>query len=269
MKKNFYYLSLILGLFFGMVTFSACGGSDDDDNGSDATYSLSSLQGVWSGENSDHTLSFVAAFYSNNTTKLTMFKKTDSGYIPELSSEGTYEFDTRTGVITVTYSDDGSTETFTVANQQYSSFTLYIGSHAFSMKRYTGSDSNGSSSGGSSSGGGGSYDDDDYSGYDSGGSGSTTTRTKCEYCNGSGKCDDKRNGWNERYCHGDGKCWRCDGDGYYTTGLGGEVNCTDCDSPGYNPGLIGSSGKRGNGKCAQCHGSGKCQNCDGEGYIYK
>lgn len=256
MKKNFYYLSLILGLFFGMVTFSACGGSDDDDNGSDATYSLSSLQGVWSGENSDHTLSFVAAFYPNNTTKLTMFKKTDSGYIPELSSEGTFEFDTRTGVITVTYSDDGSTETFTVANQQYSSFTLYIGSHAFSMKRYTGSDSNGSSSGGSSSGGGGSYDDDDYSGYNSGGSGST--RTKCEYCNGSGKCDNLKNGWRSDYCHGDGKCWKCDGKGYWIDGLMSKHDpCTFCDDG------------KGNGKCDKCHGSGDCQNCGGEGYIYK
>lgn len=260
MKKNLYYLSLILGLFFGMVMFTACGGSDDDDNGSDATYSLSSLQGVWSGDNADHSLRFVAAFFPDYTTKLNMFKKTENGYVSELSSEGTYEFDTRTGVITVTYSDDGSTETFTVANQQYSSFTLYIGSHAFSMKRYTGSNSDGSSSGGSSSGGGSSYDDDDYSGYDSGGSGSgsTTTRTKCEYCNGSGKCDNLKNGWRSDYCHGDGKCWKCDGKGYWIDGLMSKHDpCTFCDDG------------KGNGKCDKCHGSGDCQNCDGEGYIYK
>ena len=31
MKKNFYYLSLMLGLVFGMTMFTACGGDDDDD----------------------------------------------------------------------------------------------------------------------------------------------------------------------------------------------------------------------------------------------
>lgn len=34
MKKNFYYLSLILGLVFGMMMFTACGGGDDG-NGND------------------------------------------------------------------------------------------------------------------------------------------------------------------------------------------------------------------------------------------
>ena len=33
MKKNFYYLSLILGLVLGMTMFTACGGGDDDNGG--------------------------------------------------------------------------------------------------------------------------------------------------------------------------------------------------------------------------------------------
>ena len=33
MKKNFYYLSLMLGLVFGMMMFTACGGDDDGDTG--------------------------------------------------------------------------------------------------------------------------------------------------------------------------------------------------------------------------------------------
>ena len=32
MKKNFYYLSLLLGLVFGMTMFTACGGDDDDSS---------------------------------------------------------------------------------------------------------------------------------------------------------------------------------------------------------------------------------------------
>ena len=32
MKKNFYYLSLMFGLFFGMTMFTACGGGDDGDD---------------------------------------------------------------------------------------------------------------------------------------------------------------------------------------------------------------------------------------------
>jgi hypothetical protein len=37
MKKNFFYLSLLLGLFFGMTMFTACGGDDDDNGGSGPT----------------------------------------------------------------------------------------------------------------------------------------------------------------------------------------------------------------------------------------
>lgn len=33
MKKNFYYLSLLLGLVLGMTMFTACGGDDDDNGG--------------------------------------------------------------------------------------------------------------------------------------------------------------------------------------------------------------------------------------------
>ncbi len=32
MKKNLYYMSLLLGLVFGMTMFTACGGDDDDNN---------------------------------------------------------------------------------------------------------------------------------------------------------------------------------------------------------------------------------------------
>ena len=37
MKKNFYYLSLLLGLVLGMTMFTACGGDDDNNNGDGAS----------------------------------------------------------------------------------------------------------------------------------------------------------------------------------------------------------------------------------------
>lgn len=57
MKKNFYYLSLMLSLVFGLMTFTACGGDDEEDNGgngqtagsSSATedYGSDGLKGYW------------------------------------------------------------------------------------------------------------------------------------------------------------------------------------------------------------------------------
>ncbi len=58
MKKTFYYLSLLLGLVFGMTMFTACGGGDDDDSGNSngqtsgggsATedYGTDGLKGYW------------------------------------------------------------------------------------------------------------------------------------------------------------------------------------------------------------------------------
>lgn len=58
MKKTFYYLSLLLGLVFGMTMFTACGGDDDDDGGNgngqtsgggSATedYGTDGLKGYW------------------------------------------------------------------------------------------------------------------------------------------------------------------------------------------------------------------------------
>ena len=37
MKKNFYYLSLMFGLVFGMMMFTACGGGDDEDDANNGT----------------------------------------------------------------------------------------------------------------------------------------------------------------------------------------------------------------------------------------
>lgn len=258
MKKTFYYLSLLLGLVFGMTMFTACGGGDDDDGG--GTYSQENLQGVWSGETADKMYRIAIAFFPNNTVKSTMYELKGQNYVARTSTEGTYVFDTNTGVVSITYSDDNTTETFPIAAQTYSTFTLYIGDTPFYMTRYTDSGSGSSGSGGSGYDGSG-YDDDD----DNGGS---SSRTKCPYCDGSGDCHNyKTYSANKLYCGGDGKCYRCDGKGYWTSGTGGTINCESCDSPGYNSGLLGNSGRLGNGKCAQCHGSGKCQNCGGDGYI--
>lgn len=148
MKKKFYYLSLMLGLIFGMVSFTSCGGDDDDDDG---PYSKKDIGGVWTGYNDDGSLLFFIALHPDNTTKLGMYQKTEKGYVELSSDEGTYEFNTSNGVITVTFSEDNTTETFTIADQKYSSFTLYIGEIPFYMKRYTGSSDSGKPGSSSSS----------------------------------------------------------------------------------------------------------------------
>lgn len=56
MKKNFYYLSLMFGLFFGMTMFTACGGDDDGDDtgqtsgggsGAKEDFGSDGLKGFW------------------------------------------------------------------------------------------------------------------------------------------------------------------------------------------------------------------------------
>jgi hypothetical protein len=243
----------MLGLVFGMVSFTSCGGDGDDDgDDSGATYSKKNLEGIWTGYNDDKSLCFVVAFYQDNTTKMNLLQKAENGYVTIQSSEGTYEYNTSNGVITVTYSDDNTTETFTVANQQYSSFTLYIGNNPFHMTRYTDSSDSGKPGSGSGSGGG--------SGY-SGDSGSSS-RTECSACKGSGKCTDIYNG---HACNGSTKCWKCNGKGYYLGSSGSRVPCPYCDEPGKVDAYHGDT--YGNGVCAKCGGSGNCQKCGGSGYV--
>ena len=90
-------------------------------------------------------------------------------------------------------------------------------------------------------------------GRDDGGGSSDTSREKCRYCHGSGKCHNyTAMNSDEYYCGGDGKCYNCDGKGYYWYSPSRpNVKCGICN---------------GSGKCKQCGGTGKCSECGGTGY---
>jgi len=77
MKKNFYYLSLILGLVLGMTMFTACGGDDDDNGGgaSGGNTPIASIVGTWSGEDkierTGSTRTLIVTFKSDMTGDFT------------------------------------------------------------------------------------------------------------------------------------------------------------------------------------------------------
>ena len=138
-------------MFFGLA---ACGGdsnSDGDGNGvtppPSANYSLENLIGVWNGISSNSTFKLAFGIYGNNTFQFSLFRynSSSSNYESIMQEQGTYVFDTNTGELKLTYSDN-STEILKVSNQTYSSFTLTVGETTFYMTRYT--DSGGDSGGG-------------------------------------------------------------------------------------------------------------------------
>ena len=271
MKKKFYYLSLMLGLVFGMVSFTSCGGDDDDD-----TPTIARLNGIYEGngvyKNVEWT--FVFDFDGNGKVDWTAYAYDDNHtkQMVRHYSNCAYWFSNDPGDMYIQGSD--SYTHWKVSNLTDKSFNLHQMEWdvTFSMTR-TGNSairgkSGGSSSGsgsGSGSGGGSDYDGDDDSGY-SGGSGSSS-RTKCKYCNAHGTCDNYGSSYSSRYCHGDKKCWKCDGKGYYyDMALSSNVGCSYCDTSGSGATVNGDL-KPGDGVCPKCHGSGKCQNCGGSGYV--
>lgn len=141
-----FFRSMIVVLF-GIImttTFVACGGNDDDDvsGTTSSSYSLYDLIGVWSGESSNQSFRLALVLYGNNSFQFTLFSYNSSSHTYEsiLQKAGTYQFNTNTGDLRLTYSDDNSTETFKVTSQTYSSITLMIEETTFYMTRYTNSD---------------------------------------------------------------------------------------------------------------------------------
>ena len=264
MKKIFYYMSLLLGFVFGMTMFTACGGDDDDDGGSGGSSDLAQLDGIYSGTGNleGDELTIVIDFDGKGNSEYTFYAYfEDYGQMPiEECKNSTYTYDSGSGTLKLYDNDNNTYISWVITNLSSSSFQLYQEkwNTTLNMSRTGNSAIKGkkkSSSGSSSSGSGSS---------DSG----SSSKTKCPYCLGSGDCHNyKTSSANKIYCGGDGKCYNCNGKGWYY-GIGYQkVNCPNCDSPGYNSSLIGSSGRLGDGKCAKCHGSGKCQNCGGKGDI--
>lgn len=152
--KHLKSVTMLLLLLAAVFTFSACGG-DDGGGSSDSgggvtpsgsgTYSQADLVGAWTGFNSDASLAVVMRIYQDGTGELVLFRYENSDYVQIFDEKIKYQFNTNSGELFVTYSDN-STEKFMITNQTYNSFTFYVGDTAFRMERYTG-DGGGSQSG--------------------------------------------------------------------------------------------------------------------------
>lgn len=81
MKKNFYYMSLLLGLVFGTAMFTACGGGDDDISGNSSgqnaggdsaveDYGTDGLKGFWVKNVWDETVLEEWYFYLSKEEKI-------------------------------------------------------------------------------------------------------------------------------------------------------------------------------------------------------
>ena len=149
--KSFTMLLLLLAAVF---TFSACGGDDgggSSDSGGDVTpsgsgtYSQADLVGAWTGFNSDGSLAVVMGIYQDGTGELVLFRYENSDYVQIFDEKIKYQFNTNSGELFVTYSDN-STEKFMITNQTYNSFTFYVNDTPFYMERYTGDNGGGNSS---------------------------------------------------------------------------------------------------------------------------
>ena len=138
------------------LTFAACSGGDDDDSSSsnessytssnNGSYSQTNLVGVWMGYSSDKTLAIVMGIYQNGTGDLYLFRQGTSDYEQIMNESMSYQFNTNSGELFVTYDSDNSTEKFRITNQTVNSFTLYVGDTQFYMERYTDDDGDGDSS---------------------------------------------------------------------------------------------------------------------------
>ena len=123
--KSFTMLLLLLAAVF---TFSACGGDDgggsSESGGGDftpsgsGTYSQADLVGTWTGFNSDGSLAVVMGIYQDGTGELVLFRYENSDYVQIFDEKIKYQFNTNSGELFVTYSDN-STEKFMITNQTY------------------------------------------------------------------------------------------------------------------------------------------------------
>lgn len=145
---------MLLLLLAAVFTFSACGGDDgggSSESGGDVTpsgsgtYSQADLVGVWTGFNSDGSLAVVMGIYQDGTGELVLFRYENSDYVQIFDEKIKYQFNTNSGELFVTYSDN-STEKFMITNQTYNSFTFYVNDTPFYMERYTDDNGGGNSS---------------------------------------------------------------------------------------------------------------------------
>ena len=155
MNMKYVVKSMLFVLFSMTIALGvmSCGGGDSSggDSGTSAPpssmYNPSELVGTWSGFSSDLAFKLTIAINSNNSFQFSLYRYNGSNGMFEtiLQESGAYVFDTNTGELKLTYTDN-TTETLKVSNQTNSSYTLMVGQTEFHMTRS--SDSGGTGGGG-------------------------------------------------------------------------------------------------------------------------
>ena len=235
MKMNC-FLAMMLAASVMTLTFSACGGDDDDGNGN--KYSLpSSMMGTWSGkEMSDSYNYLILTLFSNGTSNVIRLQNGETK-TEERGGKWAYNSSEETLVVNTS---NGKAFHYAVSNFTGTSMTLQTNTTLGNVWIYN---MTLSSSG---------------SGDDDGGSGSGNDTSKCQKCGGTGKCSNHRSSDNLKlYCQGSGICKPCGGSGQLKA-FGLYHRCTYCNKK-INDDL-------GNGECGFCGGSGNCSSCGGKGY---
>lgn len=146
--------SMLVMLFSMTIALGvmSCGGGDssgdEDGDGVSAPpssmYNPSELVGSWSGFSSDLAFKLTIALNSNNSFQYSLYRYNGSNGMFEtiLQESGAYVFDTNTGELKLTYTDN-TTETLKVSNQTNSSYTLMVDQTEFHMTRSSDSDGTG------------------------------------------------------------------------------------------------------------------------------
>ena len=230
MKKRFYFLAIMLAASIMTLTFTACGG--DDDNKDDGY-----------GDGSDYGVTLVPCNTCNGTGNCFICEGVGTEVCYVCNGTGVAPWKGYDGSYTCWSCDGaGRIECF-----------LCSGSGKCNKCDGIGYIEDTSDSGDDSG-----WDDDD-----DGGSGSSPEL--CKYCKGEKDC---RNYFyissDKYYCHGSGKCKWCGGDGW-TRGFGLDVPCANCNTPG-KVGKSNTADTPGDGYCSYCGGSGRCGKCGGTGY---
>lgn len=227
MKKLLNYLCMAMLAIAIPVVFSACGGSDDDDNGGDNGLPICIVCGGNGLCKSCEGSGICPWCHGNNPDNYTEWDEYSQQWVTII-----------TGKCSVCY---GTGTCFECSGTCLCSNCGGSG--------YAANNSNNN------------WDDDDWGGGDDSGGSSGSSGKECKYCRGHKDCRNYFYSYNDKYyCHGSGKCQWCGGDGWQDGMFGlGPITCSACNRPGYDN--IG-----GDGRCGYCGGSGICSHCGGTGY---
>ena len=136
MKKNFYYLSLLLGLVLGMTMFTACGGDDDDNGGASGGASGGSEESVTPGKFMGPKRVFgdnlLSSYGGSSSGRELTYNSDDFVTSIKSYSVDAYGQKTYSGYeYVVSYSDNQVIVTYNRPNARQETYTFTIGNNGF------------------------------------------------------------------------------------------------------------------------------------------